>query len=156
LERERGTRDLEERYEGYTIYDNTGEKIGKVDELVDETDREEYLGVKMGLFGLSGTALIPMELARVSEREKIIEVSADKDEVKDAPSYSHDEEVTPEFEDRIRRHFGLEPVGPSPERGFYGPYEGTAADGAVAGGAATPRSAGMEGLETDEQRHRMS
>jgi PRC-barrel domain len=48
-------RELEERYEGYEVYDNAGEKIGKVDDLfIDETDREEYIGVKMGLFGLSG------------------------------------------------------------------------------------------------------
>jgi hypothetical protein len=36
---------------------------------VDEADREEYIGVKMGLFGLIGTTLIPMEIARVNERE---------------------------------------------------------------------------------------
>jgi hypothetical protein len=35
-------RELEERYEDYTVYD--------LDDLfVDETDREEYLGVRMGL-----------------------------------------------------------------------------------------------------------
>ena len=34
-------RELEERYEGYEVYDRNGEKIGKVDDLfVDETDRE--------------------------------------------------------------------------------------------------------------------
>ena len=27
MERDRGMRDLEERYEGYTLYDNTGEKV---------------------------------------------------------------------------------------------------------------------------------
>ena len=46
-------RELEEKYEGYKVYDNAGEKIGKVDDIfVDEQDREEYIGVKMGFFGL--------------------------------------------------------------------------------------------------------
>src|SRR5918912_1610641 len=114
-------RELEERYEGYTVYDNTGDRIGKVDDLfVDESDREEYIGVRMGLFGLSGTTLIPMDIARVNEQERAIEVSESKDHVKDAPTYSDDDEVTGEFEDRIRRHFGLESLAGSAERGSYG------------------------------------
>jgi hypothetical protein len=45
-------RELEEKYEDYKVYDNQGNKIGKVDDLfVDETDREEYIGVKLGLLG---------------------------------------------------------------------------------------------------------
>jgi sporulation protein YlmC with PRC-barrel domain len=80
-------RELEEKYEDYKVYDNAGEKIGKVDDLfVDEADREEYIGVKMGLFGLSGTTLIPMEIARVNERDKTIGVSESKDWVKDSPN----------------------------------------------------------------------
>jgi rRNA processing protein Gar1 len=46
-------RELEEKYEDFKVYDNQGEKIGKVDDLfVDETDREEYIGVKLGFLGL--------------------------------------------------------------------------------------------------------
>jgi sporulation protein YlmC with PRC-barrel domain len=128
-------RELEEKYEDYKVYDNAGEKIGKVDDLfVDEADREEYIGVKMGLFGLSGTTLIPMEIARVNERDKTIEVSESKDRVKDSPNFSDDDEITPEYEDRIRRHFGLESHEPSTERGSYGRYAGYGA-GKVTEGA---------------------
>ena len=68
-------RELEEKYEDYKVYDNRGERIGKVDDLfVDETDREEYIGVKMGLLGLKST-LIPMDIVRVNEGERTIEVS---------------------------------------------------------------------------------
>ncbi|MDX6381322.1 MAG: hypothetical protein QOI57_2346, partial [Rubrobacteraceae bacterium] len=127
-------RELEERYEDYTVYDNAGEKIGKVDDLfVDETDREEYIGVKMGLFGLSGTTLIPMELVRANERDRTIEVADSKEHVKDAPHYSDDDEVTHDFEDRIRQHFGLETIESSAERGSYGRYAGAGAGGAVGG-----------------------
>jgi sporulation protein YlmC with PRC-barrel domain len=60
-------RELEEKYEDYKVYDNQGERIGKVDDLfVDETDREEYIGVKMGFLGLKST-LIPMDIVRVNE-----------------------------------------------------------------------------------------
>lgn len=127
-------RELEEKYEGYTVYDRDGDKIGKVDDLfVDETDREEYIGVSMGLFGLSGTTLIPMEMARVNEQDRAIEVSDSKEHVKDAPTYSDDDDVTGDFEDRIRSHFGLESVEASTERGAYDRSSG-AASGAAAGG----------------------
>ena len=133
-------RELEERYEGYTVYDNAGSRIGKVDDLfVDETDREEYIGVKMGLFGLSGTTLIPMEIARVNDRERTIEVSESKDHVKDAPHFSDDDDVTTDFEERIRRHFGLESFESSVDRGSYGRYSGDvdATAGAATGGSRT-------------------
>jgi hypothetical protein len=125
VERDDRLRELEERYEGYTVYDDTGEKIGKVDDLfIDETDREEYIGVKMGLFGLSGKTLIPMEIARVDEQERRIEVAAPKDRVKDAPHYHDDDDIDHEFEARIRDYFGLEGREASPERGTYGRYDG--------------------------------
>ena len=120
-------KELEERYEGYEVYDNAGEKIGKVDDLfIDEADREEYIGVKMGLFGLSGKTLIPMEIAHVDEQQRRIEVDASKDQVKNAPRYHDDDDIDHEFEARIREHFGLERQTSSPERGTYGSYEGAA------------------------------
>jgi sporulation protein YlmC with PRC-barrel domain len=116
-------RELEEKYEDYKVYDNQGERIGKVDDLfVDETDREEYIGVKMGFFGLKST-LIPMDIVRVNESERTIEVSESKDHVKDAPSFDDDEDITSDYENRIRSHFGLESLGTS-ERG-YGAYSST-------------------------------
>ncbi|QIN83245.1 hypothetical protein GBA63_11775 [Rubrobacter tropicus] len=113
-------RELEEKYEGYTVYDNAGSKIGKVDDLfVDESDNEEYIGVKMGFFGTKST-LIPTEIIRINENDRTIEVSESKDHVKDAPNFSDDDEVTREYEERIRSHFGLESLGSGSERGPYG------------------------------------
>jgi sporulation protein YlmC with PRC-barrel domain len=116
-------RELEEKYEDYKVYDNRGERIGKVDDLfVDESDREEYIGVKMGFFGMKST-LIPMDLVRVNEAERSIEVSDSKDRVKGAPSFDDDEDITRDYEDRIRSYFGLESLG-SPET-THGAYSGT-------------------------------
>ncbi len=131
-------RELEEKYEGYTVYDNSGSKIGKVDDLfVDEQDHEEYIGVKMGLLGSKST-LIPTEIVRVNEQDRSIEVSESKDHVKDAPSFSDDEDIDAAYEERIRRHFGLETSQSSSDRGSYG-----------AGGAA----AGYGASDRDEQTH---
>ena len=111
---------VEDEFAGYTVYDEHYEKIGKVDDLfVDENDRPEYLGVKMGLLGLKST-LIPWESVRVNERRQLIEVGAPKDRIKDAPTFDDDEEISPELEERVHRHFGLQ-RGPS-ERSTYGAY----------------------------------
>src|SRR4028118_1318061 len=77
---------IEDRYAGYTVYDNAGSKIGKVDDLfLDENDQPEYIGVKTGLLGTSST-LIPMELATTDEANSSITVSSDKDTAKNGPS----------------------------------------------------------------------
>jgi sporulation protein YlmC with PRC-barrel domain len=123
-------RELEEKYENYKVYDNQGQKIGKVDDLfVDETDREEYIGVKLGFLGMKST-LIPMEIVRVNESDRTIEVSETKDHVKDAPSFDDDEDITYEFEERIRNHFGLESLSTSGSG--YGAYSGTSTGGETA------------------------
>jgi len=111
---------IEDEFAGYTVYDEHYEKIGKVDDLfVDDNDRPEYLGVKMGLLGLKST-LIPWELCRVNERRQLIEVGAPKDQIKDAPTFDDDEEISPELEERVYRHFGLQ-RGPG-ARSAYGAY----------------------------------
>lgn len=115
-------RELEQKYDGFKVYDSSGDKIGKVDDLfIDESDREEYIGVKMGFLGTKST-LIPMDIVRVNEAGKTVEVSESRDHVKDAPSFDDDEEITPEYEERIRSHFGLESAGASSERGSYTGY----------------------------------
>ena len=116
-------RELEDKYEDFKVYDNQGNKIGKVDDLfVDETDREEYIGVKLGFLGRKST-LIPMDIVRVNEADRSIEVSESKDRVTDAPSFDDDEDITGDYERRIREHFGLESTESSSSSG-YGAYAG--------------------------------
>ncbi|MGF1473868.1 MAG: DUF2382 domain-containing protein [Rubrobacteraceae bacterium] len=115
-------REIEEMYEGYQVNDRDGEKIGKVDDLfVDEEDRTEYIGVKMGLLGLNST-LIPMEACRVDESEQTITVSAEKDHVQNGPDFDDDATISPEFEGQVRDHYGLERYAGSDEREAYGAY----------------------------------
>src|ERR687889_2361853 len=115
---------LEDQYAGYEVYDRNGEKIGKVDDLfVDENDRAEYLGVKMGFLGLEGTSLIPWELTRANEQGRRIEVSVEKAQVKEGPSFNDDEDITPQYESEVRSHYGLGAMQGAADRGAYGDYD---------------------------------
>jgi PRC-barrel domain protein len=139
-------KELEEKYEGYKVYDNAGDRIGKVDDLfVDEAAHEEYIGVKMGFFGLRST-LIPMDVVRVNEQERTMEVSESKDHIKEAPNFDDDDDLTPEYEDRVRRHFGLRSLEASGERATYGRYAGASASGAA---GATPGEGRMDTEDRD-------
>ncbi len=117
--------EIEDQFAGYEVYDREGEKIGKVDDLfVDEHDQPEYIGVKMGFFGLRST-LIPWELAsQVDERNRRIEVSVDKATAKDGPAFDDDEEITLEYEELVYSHYGLQRRHTNGERGGYGEYYG--------------------------------
>ncbi len=116
-------RELEEAYKDYTVYDRNYEKIGKVDDLlVDENDQPEYIGVKMGFLLDQKSVLIPMEVVRINDRRKLVEVAADKDAIQEAPGFDNNKDITLEYEDRVHGYFGLERQGSSPERSGYGDY----------------------------------
>ncbi len=125
---------LEDRFAGYEVYDPTGSKIGKVDDLfVDEGDQPEYIGVKMGLLGTRST-LIPWELVEVREDEGRIIAALDKNRVKDGPAFDDDQEITPEFENEVYSYYGLQQSGSTEGRGSYADYtSGTTGESAGPG-----------------------
>lgn len=108
--------ELKEAGEEYKVYDSHYEKIGQVDDLIaDEDDQVLYVGVKMGFFGTNST-LIPVEILRINDRRRLIEVSEPAETIKHAPHFSRSEELTPELENHVRTYFGLtEGLRPSPE-----------------------------------------
>jgi uncharacterized protein (TIGR02271 family) len=113
---------IEDLYAEYTVYDMHYEKIGKVDDLfVDENDNPEYVGVKMGFLGTSST-LIPVDLVRVNDRRRLVEVAADKETVKNGPTFSHDREITSEFERQVLDYYQVETSQASANREGYGAY----------------------------------
>src|SRR3712207_4625620 len=114
---------IEDRYAGYEVYDQAGEKIGKVDDLfIDENDQPEYIGVKMGFLGTRST-LIPMDIVRVNDERHLVQVAADKDTVKGGPTYDDDQEITPEFENEVYSYYGLRRATTTTEvRATYGTY----------------------------------
>src|SRR5918912_143274 len=114
---------LEDQYAGYEVYDRSGEKIGKVDDLfVDEADQPEYIVVKMGFLGTSST-LIPWEAVSSTDDEgRTITVAIDKETAKNGPAFDDDREITPEFEQQVYSYYGLSRSSGSESSGSYGSY----------------------------------
>ena len=120
-----GFTEVEDRFAGYTVYDHTDQKIGKVDDLfVDGDEHPEYIGVKMGFLGTHST-LIPFQMATVDDERQAIVVSTDKDTAKNGPSFDDDMEITPEFENEVYSYYGLQRASTTEESGAYADYSET-------------------------------
>jgi uncharacterized protein (TIGR02271 family) len=140
----------EQRYAEYGIYDQDGQRIGPLSDLfVDENDEPEYVGVETGL-PANRSVLVPAEAITVEDRLRRMVVSHPRSLVETAPSLGHEDEVTPEFERRVRVHYGLD-------------LEERAGSGALYTGAAEPTEArsaeaapDMSGHEEDDVRVRRS
>jgi uncharacterized protein (TIGR02271 family) len=134
------TQEVAHRFAGYTVYDQSYEKIGNVDDLfVDENDSPEYIGVKMGFLG-TRTTLIPLRMARVNDARQLIEVAADKETLKNGPTFDDDREITPQFENEIYSYYGLKRTQTIGNSGSYGSYysdEGTVGRGMIMGDTET-------------------
>ena len=140
---------VEDQYAGYTVYDNSGSKIGKVDDLfLDETDTPEYFGVKTGFLGTRST-LIPAEMTTTDESGQSITVSADKDTVKNGPTFDDDREITPEYEREVLGYYGVDRTSAS-DSGSYGDYYGDEAGAGTTGStSAGTVGAGMSMGDTE-------
>ncbi len=137
--------EVEDRYAGYTVYDQHYEKIGEVDDLfLDENDQPEYIGVKMGFLGTRST-LIPLEMVRVNDARQVIKVAADKETLKNGPTFDDDREITPEFENEVYSYYGLRRTQTIGNTGSY--YSHESADAGTVGPGMT-----MGDTETGEFR----
>ena len=120
--RTNGFTEVEDRFAGYTVYDHSDQKIGKVDDLfVDGNEHPEYIGVKMGFLGTRST-LIPFQMATVDDERQAIVVSTDKDTAKNGPTFDDDREITPEFENEVYSYYGLQRASTTEESGAYADY----------------------------------
>jgi hypothetical protein len=110
----RGTgsfRQIGDRYDGYTVVDADGDKIGTVDTTyVNETNQSEYVAVRRGLAGLipgTGSSIIPMDVCAVDNTSRTIQASVHQDTVKNSPALSSSQEMTPEYEGQVRSYYRL-------------------------------------------------
>src|ERR671917_2072975 len=100
---------VEDQYAGYTVVDESGSKIGKVDDLfLDENDQPEYLGVKMGFLGTRSTLIPWGAVSSTDDEGGAITVATDKDTAKNGPVFDDDREITPEFEQQVYSYYGLQ------------------------------------------------
>src|SRR3712207_2055095 len=88
---------------GRTVYDGSGSKIGKLDEVYRsrEDDSPTWGVVKYG--PLRKTTLVPLSGAR--EDGEDLRVDAAEDRIKAAPDVDTGDNLSPPDEDRLRRHY---------------------------------------------------
>lgn len=117
--------ELKRDAESYRVFDQHFHNVGRVDDLyVDDGDRPIYIGVTTGILEFGSTP-IPVEVVRINDKRKLIEIAESSEQVKHAPTLGDGEELTPELEEKVRVYFGLR--GP---RTFadHGPTDGTIED----------------------------
>ncbi len=115
-------RSLEERYAGYDIHDEHGERIGKLNDVfVDAHDNPEFVGVKTDSSG-ARAVLIPADVVTADNQLRRMVVSWPKSVVEAGPSLGQGEELTPKLEERVRAHYGLQTPPGIEGRGSYGAY----------------------------------
>ncbi len=91
---------------GAAVSTTDGENVGTVDGVWvdDATNQPEFIGVKTGW--LAGkTHLIPLENAQFSGDS--VQVPYGQDQIKDAPSFDTDAELSPSDEETIYSYYGL-------------------------------------------------
>jgi uncharacterized protein (TIGR02271 family) len=127
---------------GRTLIDESGEKIGKVDELYydQEGGQPEWALVNTGLFGTKKT-FVPIRSASPSGEDLRVPVS--KDQVKDAPRVDPDQELSEEEERRLFEHYGVPYTSEGSTTAQGAPN--TAGGGNGAGGAASVTDAEVGG-----------
>jgi sporulation protein YlmC with PRC-barrel domain len=96
-------------WKGHEVIDLEAEKVGKLQDVFYdvETDDAVFITVKSGLIGKSLT-LVPVAGASVTP--STFRVNFRKAEVKDAPGYDPDLELTVDQEAGAYQHYGLEYV----------------------------------------------
>ncbi len=120
-------RDPIEGFEGRTVRDRHGSKIGTVQEvyLDEETDRPSWGVVKTGRLGKR--RFVP--LADAGTGDKDITLSVTEDRVDDAPEVAEHEHLSPQLESRLRDHYSDrdEPGGREDGRSASGVSKGAMA-----------------------------
>jgi uncharacterized protein (TIGR02271 family) len=109
---------------GRMVIDQDGNKIGKVQNIYQDTDtgRPEWLAISTSWFS-GRTSFVPIE--RALEQGGEIVVPWDEATVKDAPTVEADGHLSPEEEDRLYRHYGHS-AGMAPARRQTGTGAGDA------------------------------
>lgn len=103
-----------DQFFGYEVIDTSGNKIGSVDHVWvdDATNALEFIGVKTGWL-MGKTHVIPTADAQIDNGT--ITVPYGQDQVKDAPSFGGNDELSPEDENQIYSYYGLDrSTAPSP------------------------------------------
>lgn len=92
---------------GATVYDASGDKIGRVRRLYLSalSRRPKWVTVRTGLFGVH-KSLVPLAGARFTARNSV-QVAVAKDAVRHAPQFHGGDCIAEEEQERLLQHYGL-------------------------------------------------
>ena len=95
------------RMQGATVIDESGDKIGTVQDIYldQQTDEPEWVLVTTGMLGTKGR-FVPLAQANIEGND--IRVPYSKDMVSDAPSMDPDGQLSQQEEAELYRHYGLD------------------------------------------------
>jgi uncharacterized protein (TIGR02271 family) len=101
------TQDQLEKLTGATAYDRDGDKVGKIGAVYydDRTNEPTWVTVHTGLFG-TNESFVPVQGADVAGDR--VTVAYDKATIKDAPNIGEDGHLSPQDEERLYRHYGVD------------------------------------------------
>ncbi len=137
------TQDQVRNLTGTTAYDRDGDRLGKVGAVYfdDRTDQPTWITVQTGLFGTKET-FVPVQGADVSGDR--VTLAYDKSTIKAAPNIAEDGHLTPQEEETLYRHYGVD-YGAGYQESGYTETAGTAGVAGVAGTAAAGRTGDRDG-----------
>lgn len=97
----------ESDWEGCTLLDQDGRKVGTVEDVYYDTATQEpeWIRVHTGLFGMK-QSIVPLSGASLLEN-RTIQVPYDKEQIKEASSFDVDQEISTDEEQRIYDFYGL-------------------------------------------------
>src|SRR3954462_6580017 len=144
------TQDQLEKLTGATAYDRDGDKVGKIGAVYydDRTNEPTWVTVHTGLFG-TNESFVPVQGADVAGDR--VTVAYDKATIKDAPNIGEHGHLSPQDEERLYRHYGVDygTGAGTTGTGYTGETAGRTSN--VAGTAGTGRH-GLAGEGVDRDR----
>lgn len=94
------------RFIDYTVVDIENDKVGTVDAVwEDHTGQPTYLAIRTGWLGLGKAHVVPAHSAEVNEASRKIRLPFTAQQVKSAPSFDSQEDITADSEYTISSHF---------------------------------------------------
>jgi uncharacterized protein (TIGR02271 family) len=112
---QRFDRDLE-RYIGYDVVDRNANNIGTLECLwADHRGEPAFVGVRTGWF-LGKTHVVPAQSVEVSEQGQRLRLPYTEDQVKDAPAYDAETDMTDEKEQEVYSYYGVSGAGMASSR----------------------------------------
>jgi uncharacterized protein (TIGR02271 family) len=138
-------------WQGRTMVDRDGDKIGTIDAIYldDQTGQPEWALVNTGLFGAKST-FVP--LAQANTVGDDVQVSYEKQLVKDAPRVEADHHLSEAEEQELWRHYGLDYGESAPGRADDDDTAGRDVSGTTADDAMTRSEEELQvGTETRER-----